>query len=48
MKQNTFKISFVLRRNHVNKKRMHAVIVRVTVNGECERITSMLDIKQEL
>ncbi|MCM1290507.1 MAG: phage integrase SAM-like domain and Arm DNA-binding domain-containing protein, partial [Bacteroides sp.] len=48
MKQNTFKVLFVLRRNHVNKDGKCAIIVRVTVNGEQERINSTLDIEPEL
>lgn len=48
MKQNTFKVLFVLRRNHVNKDGKCAIIVRISVNGEQERINSTLDIEPEL
>lgn len=48
MKQNTFKVLFVLRRNHVNKDGKCAIIVRVSVNGEQERINSTLDVEPEL
>lgn len=48
MKQNTFKVSFVLRRNHINKDGKCAIVVRVSVNGEYERFNSTLDIEPEL
>lgn len=48
MKQNTFKVLFVLRRNHVNKDGKCAIIVRISVNGEQERLNSTLDIEAEL
>ena len=34
MKQNTFKILFYLRSNHVNKDGTSAIIVRVSIDGE--------------
>lgn len=48
MKKNTFKVMFVIRRNHVNKEGKCSIIIRVTVNGEYERLNSTLTIEPEL
>lgn len=48
MKKNTFKVNFVIRRNHVNKEGKCAIVVRITINGEIERINSTLAIEPEL
>ena len=48
MKKNTFKVMFVLRRNHVNKDGKCSIVIRITVNGEYERVNSTLSIEPDL
>ena len=42
MKKNTFKVLFYLRGNHVNKDGTSAIMIRITVDGEMEQLTSKL------
>lgn len=48
MKKNTFKVLFLIRRNQVNKEGKCAIMIRITVDGEYERINSTLTIEPEL
>lgn len=48
MKKNTFKVMFVIRRNQVNRDGKCSIVIRITVNGEYERINSTLSIEPEL
>ena len=48
MKKNTFNVAFIIRRNHVNKDGKCTIMVRITVNGEYERVNSTLTIEPEL
>lgn len=48
MKKNTFKVMFILRRNQVNKDGKCSIMIRITVNGEYERVNSTLSIEPEL
>ncbi len=48
MKKNTFKVLFLIRRNQVNKDGKCAIMIKVTVDGEYERINSTLTIEPEL
>ncbi len=48
MKKNTFKVAFIIRRNQVNKEGKCAIMIRITVDGEYERINSTLTIEPEL
>ncbi len=44
MKKNTFKVMFVIRRNQVNRDGKCSIVIRITVNGEYERLNSTLSI----
>ncbi len=48
MKKNTFKVMFVIRRNQVNRDGKCSIVIRITVNGEYERLNSTLSIEPEL
>lgn len=48
MKKSTFKVLFLIRRNQVNKEGKCAIMIKVTVDGEYERINSTLTIEPEL
>lgn len=48
MKKNTFKVLFLIRRNQVNKEGKCAIMIRITVDGEYERINSTHTIEPEL
>lgn len=48
MKKNTFKVAFIIRRNQVNKDGKCAIMIRITVDGEYERVNSTLSIQPEL
>lgn len=48
MKKSTFKVLFLIRRNQVNKDGKCAIMIKVTVDGEYERINSTLTIEPEL
>lgn len=48
MKKSTFKVLFLIRRNQVNKEGKCAIMIKVTVDGEYERINSTLAIEPEL
>lgn len=48
MKKNTFKVAFIIRRNQVNKDGKCAIMIRITVDGEYERVNSTLTIEPEL
>ncbi len=48
MKKNTFKVMFVIRRNQVNRDGKCSITIRITVNGEYERLNSTLSIEPEL
>ena len=47
MKKSTFKVLFLIRRNQVNKDGKCAIMIKVTVDGEYERINSTLTIEPE-
>ncbi len=47
MKKSTFKVLFLIRRNQVNKEGKCAIMIKVTVDGEYERINSTLTIEPE-
>lgn len=38
MKKSTFKVLFLIRRNQVNKDGKCAIIIKITVDGEYERL----------
>ena len=42
MKKNTFKVLFYLRGNHVNKDGTSAIMIRISIDGEIEQLTSKL------
>lgn len=42
MKKNTFKDLFYLRGNHVNKDGTSAIMIRISIDGEIEQLTSKL------
>ena len=48
MKKSTFKVLFLIRRNQVDKEGKCAIMIKVTVDGEYERINSTLTIEPEL
>lgn len=48
MKKNTFKVMFVIRRNQLNRDGKCSIVIRITVNGEYERLNSTLSIEPEL
>lgn len=48
MKKNTFNVAFIIRRNQVNKDGKCAIMVRITVNGDYERVNSTLSIEPDL
>lgn len=48
MKKNTFKVMFVIRRNQINRDGKCSIVIRITVNGEYERLNSTLSIEPEL
>lgn len=48
MKKSTFKVLFLIRRNQVNKDGKCAIMIKVTVDGEYERINSTLTIEPDL
>lgn len=48
MKKNTFKVMFVIRRNQVNRDGKCSIVIRITINGEYERLNSTLSIEPEL
>ena len=48
MKKSTFKVLFLIRRTQVNKDGKCAIMIKVTVDGEYERINSTLTIEPEL
>lgn len=48
MKKSTFKVLFLIRRNQVNKDGKCAIIIKITVDGEYERLNSTLSIEPDL
>lgn len=48
MKKNTFKVLFYLRGNHVNKDGTSAIMIRITVDGEMEQLSSKLYVDPKL
>ena len=42
MRKNTFKVLFYLRGNHVNKDGTSAIMIRISIDGEIEQLTSKL------
>lgn len=42
MKKNTFKVLFYLRGNHVNKDGTSAIMIRISIDGEIEQLSSKL------
>lgn len=48
MKKSTFKVLFLIRRNQVNKDGKCAIIIKITVDSEYERLNSTLSIEPDL
>lgn len=48
MKKNTFKVAFIIRRNQVNKDGTCSIMIRITVDGEYERINSTLSVDPKI
>ena len=42
MKKNTFKVLFYLRGNHINKDGTSAIMIRISIDGEIEQLSSKL------